>query len=225
MKRKLIFVFVLLVLSAQAVRAQNPPEVTVSLNEQFLNSFLDAVFINLQTPTFQLAEQSDPKPEAKIVKAAKRKNECAQSITILREMNGVKTAVRFAEGKILAPLAFSGNYDMPFVGCTAFRGVAEANINLEYDREKQILFGRVKVQKVDLNGVPGIASGVVGRFVQGSIDKKINPLEILRGEQVSAIVPVQYANGSIRLKAVNMQPEIAGNILNVRVAFEFSKAN
>lgn len=223
MKRKLLFVFAILLFSGNFARAQNAPEVTVTLNEQFLNSFLDAVFANLDTPTFQLSKAESSNPKVEKVKFEKPK--CVESITLQREMNGVRTALRFADGKILAPLAFTGNYDIPFVGCTNFKGWAAADLNLEYDAAKQTLFGRVKVNKVDLNGVPGIASGVVARFVQGSIDKKINPLEILRAEQISAVVPVQYANGAIRLKATNMRTEIVGNALNVHVTFEFSKAN
>lgn len=221
MKRKLLFVVALFLLLSGAARAQNQPEVIVTLNEQFLNSFLDAVFTNLETPTFQLSGARNQKPEARKIRFEKSK--CVESVTILREMNGVKTSVKIANGKVLAPLAFTGNYDVPFVGCTAFRGVAEADLNLSYDRAKQTLFGRVKVNKVDLNGIPGLASGVVARFVQGSIDKKVNPLEILRADQISAIIPVQYANGAIRLKATNMQTEVVSNALNVRVAFQFSK--
>jgi hypothetical protein len=222
MKRKLLFVVAILLFSSGFARAQNPPEITVTLSEQFLNSFLDAVFTNLDTPTFQLSKAENPKP--KIEKAKFEKAKCVESITLQREMNGVRTSVRIADGKILAPLAFTGNYDIPFVGCTNFKGWAEADLNIEYDAAKQTLFGRVKVNKVDLNGVPGIASGVVGKFVQGSIDKKVNPLEILKAEQISAIVPVQYAKGAIKLKATNMRTEVVGNALNVRVAFEFSKA-
>ena len=222
MKRKLLFVFALFLLLSGAARAQNQPEVTVTLNEQFLNSFLEAVFTNLETPTFQLSGARNQKLETKKIKFEKSK--CIESVTILRELNGVKTSVKIANGKVLAPLAFTGNYDVPFVGCTAFRGVAEADLNLGYDRAKQTLFGRVKVNKVDLNGIPGLAGGVIARFVQGSIDKKVNPLEILRADQISAIVPVQYANGAIRLKATDMQTEVVNNALNVRVAFQFSKA-
>lgn len=237
MKRKLFFSFALILFSFQAAFAQNPPAVTIQLNEQFLNSFLDAVFTNLETPTFQLSKKQrkqkmlqNLQPTAfaandKGQMTKDKKQQCAQSVTLLREMNGVRTGIKFEDGKILAPLAFTGNYDIPLVGCTAFKGWAEANLNLEYDAAKQILFGRVKVNKVDLNGVPGIASGIVARMVQGTIDRRINPVEILKAEQVSAIVPVQYAKGSIRLRATNMQPEVVGNSLNVRIAFEFAKAN
>jgi hypothetical protein len=223
MKQKILVVLTIVLFSTNLVSAQNPPEITVTLNEQFLNSFLDAVFNNLETPTFQLSKVESPKPKVEKVKFEKPK--CVESITLLRETNGVRTSVRIADGKILTPLAFTGNYDVPFVGCTNFKGWAEADLNLEYDAAKGMLFGRIKVNKVDLNGVPGIAGGVVARFVQGSINKKINPLEILRAEQISAIIPVQYANGAIKLKATNMRTEVVGNQLNVRVSFEFSKAN
>jgi hypothetical protein len=223
MKKRLLFLLSFVLISANFVHAQNAaPEVTVTLNEQFLNSFLDAVFTNLDTPTFDLSEVESSKPRVETVKYENRK--CAESVTLLRELNKVRTAVKFVNGQIVAPIAFVGKYDVPFVGCTEFSGVALANLNLFYDRERQTLVGRVKVSKVDLNGVIGLASGVIGRFVQGAIDKKVNPLEILRAEQISAVVPVQYAKGAIKLKAVDMKPEVAGNALNVRVAFEFAKA-
>jgi hypothetical protein len=222
MKRIFLFAFLILFSTNGALLAQQPaPEVTVTLNEQFLNTFLDAVFTNLETPTFRLAET---KQQSAAQKVKYVKNECVETITLLREMNGVRTAVKFVDGKIITPLAFTGNYDFPFVGCSTFKGWAEADLNLEYDRSRGVLFGRVKVNKVDLNGVPGLASGVVAKLVQGSIDKKVNPLEILRAEQVSAVVPVQYANGALKLRATNMQPAVVGNALTVRIAFEFSKA-
>lgn len=226
---KIIFLLAFLLIAPKTF-AQNAPEVTVTLNEQFLNSFLDAVFTNLDTPKFQLSKIQSQNSEVKFAKVKNPKSKiqnpkCDESIVLLRENNRVKTSIRFENGQILAPLAFAGTYDFPFVGCSNFKGWAEANLNLEYDREKQTLFGRVKVNKVDLDGIPGMASGVVAKLVQGSIDGKINPLEILRAEQVSAIIPVKYANGSIKLKAVEMKPEVVGNALNVRVTFAFERAN
>lgn len=226
--KKTIFSLILCLFLTSFVPAQNAPEVTVTLNEQFLNSFLDAVFTNLDTPKFQFAAKKEKKSKKQVAvsyqPAANGKKACDESVTLLRENGGVKTSVRFADGKMIAPLAFTGTKDIPFVGCSTFRGWAEAVLNLEYDREKQILYGRVKVNKVDLDGVPGLASGIVAKFVQGSIDSRINPVEILRADQVSAIVPVRYANGSLRVRAVDMKPEIVANALNVRVTFVFAKA-
>jgi hypothetical protein len=215
--KKIFALILLLFYSANFVWGQNAPEIVVTLDEKFLNAFLGAVFDNLDTPKFQLAKKTQKQNAAS-------RAECDESIVLLREANGVKTAVRFDEGKIVTPLAFVGKYDFPFVGCSDFSGWAEANLNLEYDQAKQVLFGRVKVNKVDFNGVPSMASGLAARLVQNSVDKKINPIEILKTEQVSATVPVRYANGSIKLRAVAMKPEILGNALNVRVAFEFAKA-
>lgn len=233
---KILPVLLIVLWCSVCVSAQSSgaaPEVTVTLNEQFLNSFLDAVFANLETPKFQLSKVQSPKSKVRNLKVSDKiqnpkskiqNRECDESIVLMRENDGVKTAIRFADGRIIAPLAFTGVYDVPLVGCSSFKGVAQANLNLEYDRAKQTLFGRVKVSKVDLDGIPSLASGVVARLVQGSIDNRVNPLEILKAEQVSAVVPVKYANGSIKLRAVDMKPEIVQNALNVRVVFEFSKA-
>ena len=87
-------------------------------------------------------------------------------------MNGVRTAVRFRDGKILAPLAFSGSYNPPFVGCVPFSGWAESVIDLEFDQNSQRLIARARVLNVNLNGTGGIGGSVVAKLVQGSIDKK-----------------------------------------------------
>jgi hypothetical protein len=142
---------------------------------------------------------------------------------LLRETGGVKTAVRFRDGKIYAPIAFSGSYNPPFVGCIDFQGWAETNIDLEYDRQNRKLVGRVRVLSVNLGGVTNLASGVLSRLVQSSIDKKINPVEILQIDKLSFIVPVQNAGGSLRMKASGVRHEISDGVLNIYIAYEFSK--
>lgn len=224
MKRKVLFVLAVVLFATSIARAQSAPEITISFNETFFNGFLDAVFINLETPKFQLAKKQKKNNQVGYQNATASENVCEESITLLREANGVKTAIRIADNKVVAPVAFVGIYDVPFVGCSNFRGVADADLNLEYNREQRILYGRVKVTKVDLNGIPGIASGVVAKLVQASIDNRVNPIKVLEAGQASATVPVAYANGSIKVRAVDMKPEVVGNVLNVRVAFEFTKA-
>ena len=83
----LIFSVILFVSFAHAQTA----EVTLQLNEPFFDTLLDAVFTNLKEPDFDLSRSSG----------------CEEKVTLLREMNGVRTAVRFRDGKIYAPLAFS----------------------------------------------------------------------------------------------------------------------
>ena len=135
----------------------------------------------------------------------------------------MRTAVRFRDGKIYAPIAFAGSYNPPLIGCLDFQGYAETNIELEFDRQSRKLVGRVRVLSVNLGGVTNLASGVLSKLVQSSIDKKINPVEILQTDKLSFIVPIQNANGALRMKATGVRTEIANGLLNVNVAYEFSK--
>ena len=147
---------------------------------------------------------------------------CKEAILLLRENNGLRTAVRFRDGKIYAPLAFSGNYSPPFVGCVPFSGYAETNIALEFDQDSQRLIARAKVLNVSLNGTGGVGGTVIAKLVQSAIDKKINPIEIIRMDKLSFLLPVQ--NGSnLRMKATGIRHEVENGTLKIQIAYEFSK--
>ncbi|MDQ6788145.1 MAG: hypothetical protein M3033_15175 [Acidobacteriota bacterium] len=219
-----IFSCLLLVSSLQAQSA----EVTVSLNEHFFDALLDAIFTNLKTPSFPIAEKS-PKSFTNVsafqeTKSKIQNSACDESIRLQREIDGVKTAVRFREGKIYAPVAFAGSYNPPFVGCVDFQGYAETNVELEFDKQKQILVGRATVSNVVLSGTNGIGSAFLTRLVQSSLDKKINPIQILQTDKLSFLVPVQNAEGSLRMRATGIRTEILNGALNVYIAFQFVKA-
>ncbi len=148
---------------------------------------------------------------------------CNETIRLRREVNDVKTAVRFRDGKIHAPIAFSGSYNPPLVGCIDFQGWAETHIDLEYDRQNRKLVGRVRVLSVNLGGVTNLASGVLSRLVQSSIDKKINPVEIIQIDKLSFAVPIQNAGGSLKMRASGVRHEINNGVFNVHIAYEFLK--
>jgi hypothetical protein len=150
---------------------------------------------------------------------------CNETIRLKRSVNDFKTAVRFRDGKILAPIAFSGSYNPPLIGCFDFQGTAETTIDLEYDRQSRKLLGRVRVGSVNLGGVTNLASSVLARLIQGSIDRRINPVEILQMDKLSFVVPIQNANGSLKMNPVAIRHEITNGVLNIRVAYEFLKAN
>ncbi|MBK8467436.1 MAG: hypothetical protein IPL32_16590 [Chloracidobacterium sp.] len=190
-----------------AVNAQKA-EVNVSLNEAFFDALLDSTFQHFDPPEFPIVVEKSSK--------------CNESVRILREMDGVRTAVRFREGKIFVPLAFSGNYAPPFVGCVGFAGWAETNIDLEFDEAGQRLVGRVRVLNVNLNGTGGVGGTMIAKLLQGSIDKKLNPIEIIRLDKLSFGVPVQNG-GNLRMKAASVRPEIGSGMLNIRVMYEFLK--
>lgn len=231
----------LLGLFASFVQAQSA-EVTVSFNEKFFDALLDAIFKNLNAPEFPLAKNiGQPPLEEKRLSAnqayrnnfesfAKMKNPesarlCNETIRLQREIGGVRTTVRFQEGKIYSPIAFTGSYNPPLIGCIEFQGWAETNINLEYDGQNQKLIGRVQVLNVQLGGTGGIGSGLLSKMVQGAIDRKVNPIEILPADKLSFVVPLQNSGGALRMKATGIRHEITNGSLNVRIAYEFTKAN
>jgi hypothetical protein len=220
-------------------------EVTVSLNEQFFETLLDAIFKNFNAPEFLLSQKnskfqnSNPKTSfttfqtldqvgALNIKSETLNSEpeiCTETIRLLREGNGVKTAIRFRAGKIFAPIAFSGSYNPPLIGCIDFAGLAETNIDIEYDAQNQKLLGRVRVLNVQLNGTGGVGSSFLSKLVQNSIDKKINPIEILPANKLSFVVPMQNSGGSLKMNASGIRHEVSNGVLNIHIAYQFSKAN
>ena len=233
MKKKVLTLVFVLLLGVSFVRAQTA-EVTIQLNEQFFDALLEAIFKNTNPPEFPLSE-NNPKFQIKSPKHSELSNSfiekgyqfsnsvCQETIKLQRQINGVNTAVRFRDGKIFAPIAFTGNYNPPLIGCIDFSGWAETNIELAFDREKQSLVGFAKVLNVNLSGTGGVGGSLIARLVQSSIDKKINPIQILQMDKVSFVVPIQNA-GSLRMKAVGMRHEVGSGFLNVHINYEFQKA-
>jgi hypothetical protein len=246
MKKVLSLMFVLF-LSASFARAQTA-EVSIQLNEKFFDALLDAIFKNASPPEFPIAginssredrqARSQEKTSAKDdslfrnTKIAFREgsasqlpggvfSDCPETIRLQREIDGVKTAVRLRDGKINAPLAFTGSYNPPLIGCIDFSGVAETTIDLEFDRQRQALVGRATVSSVNLSGAGGIGSSVIAGLVQGSIDRKINPIEIIKLDKISFVVPIQNS-GSLKMKATGIKTEVVNGAINVRVQYEFN---
>lgn len=213
-------------------RRQAPAaEVTVTLSESFLNAFFEAVFTNLQAPAYPLTLAENTETDQPVAAGevntnhAVRPAQCPSQIVLERQVGGVKTEVHFREGRIEAPLAFSGSYPVAFFGCINFNGWADATVALNFEPSRQVLAGRVKVTNVNLNGVPSLGSGLITSYVQNSLDRKINPIEILRAEQLSALIPVKPAGGSLRLRAREVRPEVLPGELRLRIAYEFVKGD
>ena len=208
MYRRTFAAFLAVFLFVSAAAAQKA-EMTVSLNEPFFDALLDSIYQNFEPPQFQISNSEGSAT-------------CSESVKLLREMNGVRTAVRFRDGKIYVPLAFAGNYNPPLIGCLEFAGWAESNLELEFDRPNQRLIGRVRVLNVNLNGTGGVGGTVIAKLIQSSIDKKFNPIEILTLDKMSFGVPIQKA-GSLNIKAVSVTPEIGNGAVNIRIGYEFRK--
>ena len=217
----------------QAARPALPPaEATITLNEQFMNSLLDAVFTNLRPPSFPLSlTDADPKqtktqPETTdALASSKPVSQCASQVVLEREIGGVKTAVRFGNGRIVAPLAFTGTYNTGLLGCLRFQGWADTVINLEFNRERQTLNARVSVVDIHLQGVPQLANSVVVNMVQNAIDQRINPIEILQAAQLTTRLPISAAGGALRLRAKELRPEVIPGAVRLHIIYEFVRAD
>ncbi len=219
--RALIFSSILLTAISAFGQANQPRpprtgEATITVKEQFFNSFLDAIFDNLKAPSTPLViTDSDKNRTDESTKS------CPSAITLQRENSGVKTAVKFEQGKIVAPLAFSGAYNSTLLGCLQFRGVAHTEWSLEFDRSAQVLQARIKIIDMRLENVPSLAQSSIVTLVQSAIDARINPLKILRPEQLSSVVPIAPSGGSLRLRAREVKPEIVPGLVHLHLTYEF----
>src|SRR5207302_10109177 len=105
-------------------------EATLIINEQFLNSFLTAIFDNLHEPSMPLTiggASSSGTPG------------CASEIKLKREVEGVRTDVHFEQGRITGPVGFAGAYGSTLMGCIELSGWASAEVNLDFDKERRAL--------------------------------------------------------------------------------------
>ena len=200
-------------------------QITISFSEQFFDALLDAVFQHAAPPEFPLAqvEPSTGRTTPVLANSFAPRTNCNEAVRLLRETSGKRTSVRFREGRIVAPIAFSGNYNPPLIGCMPFAGVAETVVDLEFDERGQRLLARARVQDVSLNGMGGIGGGIVARMVQGTIDRKINPIEIIKTDKVSFVIPLQNST-SVRMRATGFVHEVINGQLAIHITYEFEKS-
>ena len=206
----------------QAVKAPDqggspPSTVVISLEQSFVDAVMAATFSGLGTPTFHLGQNHH---SAERFEPALFQGGCTNEITLLPEGSGAKTGVQFRNGTIFAPMAFTGNYNLG--GCMQFKGWAQTSIKLQFDQEKQTVFGFVNVEGVNLEGVNPIANNFVTVFVQGAINQKVNPLVLLSEQQLSLMIPVKASNGAVKARAKDVRAEVLDGSLKLYLTYEFS---
>ena len=209
----------------RAPEAGGPPPgtVVVTLDEQFFNTLLGTIFRDMGAPTFKLASAGPPRAPAGGARFVKTQGGCASQVVVNPEGAGVKTGVRLADGQIQAPLAFTGSYNL-FGQCLNFSGWAQGDIQLRFDQNEQTLYGQVNVQSVNLEGNMAMFGGVVTAFVQNAINQRVNPLVLMRGQQIALNVPVQASNGTLRAQAKDIRAEIEDGALRLHITYDFSGA-
>ncbi|HXT62186.1 MAG TPA: hypothetical protein VN696_04040 [Pyrinomonadaceae bacterium] len=199
--------------AAQETRGRanaSQPEATLSVNEQFLNSFLTAMFDNLQEPSMPLT-----------IGGATSSAECPSEIRLKREAAGVRTSVHFEQGKITGPLAFAGAYNSTLLGCVAFTGWADSELTMEFSRERHAVLARFHLRDIHLNNTPAMLNGPLLKMVQNAIDNRYNPIELFTLEQLSTRAPIKPAGGALRIEATDVRPEITPTQLTLHITYRF----
>jgi hypothetical protein len=195
-------------------RASNAPtaEATVTINEQFLNAFLTAIFDNLNEPSMPLT-----------IGGAQSTQQCPSEIRMKREVNGTRTAVHFENGKIVGTLAFAGAYSASLMGCIEFSGWANTDVNLNYDAARSAVIARFQIRDIHLNNTPAVLNGPLLGMVQGTIDRRYNPVELFTLEKLSTRVDIQPAGGALQLRAREVRTEVSPAAVTLHIIYEFVK--
>jgi hypothetical protein len=200
-----------------------PGTAVVVLDEKFFVAVLEPILRDMNAPSLPLKlvrlDDSINSGEANYRFAA-FEGGCEDKIVLLPEGSGVKTGVRFTRGKMMAALAFKGSYNV-FGNCVPFNGWAQANMQLSFDQTKQTVYGQLNVEGVNLDGAPPMVGGFITPLVQGSINQRLNPLEILRAPQLALTVPVQASKGTLKARVKDVRAEIADGELRLHITYEF----
>ena len=152
-------------LKAPDRNADNSGTVAVAIEEKFFDSLLGTIFTKLGPPQLKLSQtRSGP-----VMQPASFTDACTSVLMLNAEGDNVKTGVRFTGGKIVAPIAFNGSYNI-LAKCVSFKGTGKSTVDLSFDQSKQTVYGRLNVDEITLDDVPPIVSTLVTAFVRRSIE-------------------------------------------------------
>lgn len=201
-----------------------PGTAQIVLRQDFFNQVLQTIFRDMNAPAFPLnltGQNNAEDPNVVRYGLLQGGEQCGGKITLLPEGSGVQTGLRFEENRLAAPLAFSGSTSV-FGNCINFTGWAQANLALTFDAEQQTVYGQINVETVNLDGVQPIISGFVTPIVQGTINQRVNPIQILQGKQIALNFPIAATNGTLQANVKDVRSEVKDNALNLYVIYDFA---
>lgn len=203
-------------IAIQPPDAQGPPVGTavIQLKQEFFTPVFQTILSEGSAPSFplNLSGTTTDQPVSEIT--------CGK-ISLKPEGSGATTAVKMENGQILVPIAFSGNFNA-LGTCFEFKGWALANLELRFDETQQIVFGQINVQTVNLDGAPAVVSGLVTPLVQSTLNNRVNPVQILRGDQIALRVPIKSTDSTLQARVKDVRAEIKDNALFLYVTYNFS---
>jgi hypothetical protein len=77
------------------------------------------------------------------------------------------------------------------------------------------------VEAVNLDGAPPMVGGLITPLVQGTINQRVNPQEILRAQQLALSVPVKASNGTLKARVKDVRAEVKDGALRLHVTYDF----
>lgn len=189
--------------------SQKAATATVTLDEQFFEALLGTIFREIGTPKFNAGGSEG--------------GACQAQVEIVElGPEGARTNVRLQNGAIVAPLAFNGAVEvLPGAPCLNFRGTAEADITLRFEPGEQTLYGYLNVRTVKLDNLGEEYTPLATSAVQTAVNQKINPITIMRSQQLQFDLPVRASNGSLNARALDVRSEIQGGAMKLFVTYEF----
>ena len=193
--------------------------VAVTVDEKFFDSLLSTIFRQLGPPQLKLSQNQNQ--EQTPIRPAVFQSSCSDVLVLNPEGSNVKTGVRFAGGKITAPLAFNGSYSV-LTRCVQFKGTAKATVDLSFDQARQTVFGQLNVEDVMLDDVPPLISTLVTAFVRKTIAEKLNPFEVLQVSQLNLSLNVQASGGSVKARVKDVRAEVQEGALKLYLTYDFS---
>ncbi len=185
-------------------RGPPPGTAVVELDEQFFGALLDSIFRDLTKPAFPPASGEG----------------CQNQVVVEPNAGDVKTGVMMRDGRVVVPLAFSGTYNL-MGNCQNLRGTAESGIDFIFNADEQTLYGQLNVAGVNVEGMSPLLSGFVTAFVQGAINQRVNPIVLMRGQQLTLAIPVQAAGGALRAQARDVRHDAKDGKLRLYVTYDF----
>lgn len=199
-----------------------PGTAQIVLRQDFFNNVLQTIFRDMNAPSFPLNLGVNASDNPNVVKyGLLQQNTCDGKITLLPEGSGVKSGLKFENEKINAPLAFSGSTSV-LGQCINFTGWAQANMALRFDQSQQTVYGTLNIETVNLDGVAPFVSGFVTPLVQTTLNQRVNPIPVLKGQQIALNLPIAATNGNLKADVKDVRAEVKDNALNLYVIYDFA---
>ena len=93
---------------------------------------------------------------------------------------------------------------------------------MRFDENKQIVYGIVNVETVNLDGIAPFITNIVTPLIQDALNKNVNPIEIINGKNLSVDLPIAAMDGNFQANISDVRAEVKDKALNLYVSYAFN---